>query len=102
MEYGLEALWRRENPDSTEFTRYNRSSGTTSRIYRVSTDIKTASNTKINHIMVSSTENYNAIFIDRFPSKTETGKALWYFKYSLLCKTEFSLTTKAFLFLLKT
>ena len=61
---GLEDLWRRENPDSSELTHYDRSSGTKSRIDRVYTDIKIASN-------------------------------------SLLCKSEFSSTTKTF-HLLKT
>ena len=70
MDNGLKDLWRRENPDSSKFTPYDRSSGTRSRIDRVYTDIKMASNTKINHIMVSFTDYYNAIFIDRFPSKT--------------------------------
>ena len=60
-----------------------------------------ASNTKINLIMVSFTDHYNAIFIDRFPSKTKIGKDSWYFNNSLLCKPEFSLTTKTF-FSLKT
>ena len=50
---GLEDLWRRENPDLLEFTQCNRSSGTRSRIGRVYTDVKLASNTKSNHIMVS-------------------------------------------------
>ena len=63
----LEDPWRRKNPDSSEFTRYNRSFGTRSTIDRVYTDIKMASNIKINHIMVSFTDHYNAIFIDRFP-----------------------------------
>ena len=49
VDHGLEDLWRRENPDSSEFTRYDRSSGIRSRIDRIYTDIKTASNTKINH-----------------------------------------------------
>ena len=53
--------------DSSEFTCYDRSSGTRSRIDWVYTDIKIASNTKINHIMVSFTDQNNAIFIDRFP-----------------------------------
>ena len=93
VDNGLEDLWRRENPDSSEFTRYNRSFGTRSTIDRVYTDIKMASNTKINHIMVSFTDHYNAIFIDRFPSKTKIGKDSWYFNNSPLCKPEFSLTT---------
>ena len=45
-----------------------------SRIDRVYTDIKIANNTKINHIMVSFTNHYNAISIDRLPSKTKIGK----------------------------
>ena len=101
MDNGLEDLWRRENLDASKFTRYDRSSGTRSRIDRVCNDIKIASNTKINHIMVSFTDHYNAIFIDRFPSKTKIGKDSWYFNNSLLCKPKFSLTTKTF-FSLKT
>ena len=33
VDNGLEDLWRRENPDSSEFTRCNRSSGIRSTIY---------------------------------------------------------------------
>ena len=29
---------------------------------------------KINHIMISFTDHFNAISIDRLPSKTKTGK----------------------------
>ena len=46
--------------------------------------------------MVSFTDHYNANFIDRFPSYTKIGKYLRYFNNSLLCKPEFSLTTKTF------
>ena len=60
VDNGLEDLWRRENPDSSEFTCYDRSSGTTSRIDRVYNDIKIASNTNTNHIMVAFTDHYNA------------------------------------------
>ena len=74
VDNGLEDLWRRENLDSSEFTRYNRSSGTRSTIDRVYTDIKIASNANIYHIMVSLTDHYNAIFIDRFPSKIKVRK----------------------------
>ena len=102
VDNGLEDLWGRKNPDSPEFTRYDRSSGRRSRIDRVYNDIKTASKTKINHIMVSFTDHYNAIFIDRFSSKTKIGKDSWYFNNSYLCKPEFTLTTETFLFLLKT
>ena len=90
----LEDLWRRENSDSSEFTHCDRSSGTRSRMDRVYTDIKIASNTKINHIMVSFTDHYNAIFIDRLPSQTKIGKDSWHFNNSFLCKPEFSSTTK--------
>ena len=52
--------------------------------------------------MVSFTDHYNAISIDRLSSKTKTGKDSSYFKKSLLCKPEFSSTRTTFLFLLKT
>ena len=64
----------RESPDSSEFTHYDRSSGTRSGINRVYADIKFANNTKINHIMASFSDHYNAISHDRFPSKTKIGK----------------------------
>ena len=48
-----------------------------SRIDRVYTDIKVANNNKINHIMVSSTDHYNAVSIDRLSSKTKIGKDSW-------------------------
>ena len=73
---------RRENPDSSDFTCNDRSSGTWSRIGRVYTHIRTASNSKINHIMVTITNHYNTIFIDRFPSKTKIGKYSWHFNKS--------------------
>ena len=72
-----------------------------SRIDRVYTDIRIANNTKINHIMVSFTYNYNAISIDRFPSRTKTGEDSWCFNNSLLCKARFSSATKTFLFSLE-
>ena len=96
VDNGLEDQWRRENPDSCEFILYNRSSGTRSTIDRAYFDIKMASNTKINHIIVSFTDRYNAIFINTFPSKTKIGKDSWYFNDSPLCKPEFSLTTDIF------
>ena len=101
VDNGMEDLWRRENPDSSEFTFYDRSSGTRSSIDGVSTDIKIASNTEINYITVSFTDHYNAIFINKFPSKAKIEKDSWYFNNSLLCKPKFFLTTKTFLFLLK-
>ena len=69
VDNGLEDLWRRDSPDSSAFTCYNRSSGTRSTIDRGYTDIKMTSNTKINHIMVPFTDYYNAIFIERFAQK---------------------------------
>ena len=56
MDNGQEHLWRRENPDSSEFTSYKRSSGKRPTTGRVYADIKMASNTKINHIIVSVTD----------------------------------------------
>ena len=73
-----------------------------SRINRVYTDIKNANNTKINHIMVSFTDHYNAISIDRLPSKSKIGKDSLFFNNCLLCKAKFSSATKTFPFLLKT
>ena len=51
--------------------------------------------------MVSFTDHYNAISIDRVPSKTKIGKISWYFNNYLLCKPVFSSATNTFLFLLK-
>ena len=66
---GLEDLWRRENPDSSEFKRYDRSSSIRYGIDRVYADIKIANNTKINHITVSFTDYYNAILLtDSLPN----------------------------------
>ena len=70
----FEGLWTRKNPYSSEFTRYDRSSGTRSRIYRVYIDIKIANNTKIYHITVSFADYYNAISFDRLSSKTKIEK----------------------------
>ena len=54
--------------------------------------------------MVSFTDHYNAISIDRLSSKTKIGKDSWkrFMKIILLCKPEFSSTTKTSIFLLKT
>ena len=65
---------------------------TRSRIDRVYTHIKIASNTKINHIMVSSTDLYNDISIDRLPSKSKIRNDSCYFNNSLWWKLEFSST----------
>ena len=52
--------------------------------------------------MVSFTNHYNAISIEKLPLKTKIGKYSWYFNNSLLCKLEVCAATKSFLFLLKT
>ena len=53
--------------------------------------------------MVSFTDHYNAISIDRHSSKTKVGKYSWkrFMKIIILCKSEFSSATKTS-FLLKT
>ena len=77
-----------------QFTCYNRSPSTRSKIGRVYTDIKIANNADINHIVVFFTDLYNAISIDRLPSKTKIRKNSWYFKNSFWYKPEFPSTTK--------
>ena len=98
VDNGLEDLRKKEDPDSSEFTRYNRNSCTKSRIGRVYTDVKTEINTKIIHIMVSFTDHYNATFIYKFPSNTKIGKDSWYFNNSLLCKLNSPLLQRLFFF----
>ena len=68
---------------------------------KINTDIKIANYIKSNHKMVSFTDHYNAISIGRLPSRTKIGKVSWNFNNSVLCKPEFSSSTKTFLFLLK-
>ena len=65
VDNGLNDLWRRENLDSSEFTHYDTFSGTRYRIDRIYADIKIAGNSKINHIVVSFTDHYNDICVDR-------------------------------------
>ena len=89
MDNGLEDLWRRENPETSEFTHYDRSSGTRSRTDRAYTDKKIANNTKITHKMISFSDHYNALIINKFSSKPKLGKDLWHFDNSLLGKDEF-------------
>ena len=104
VDNGLEDLRRRENPQIPPSSPVAIGPFPRSRIDRVYTDIytdiKIANNTKINHIMVSFTDHYNAISIDRLPLKTKIGKDSWYFNNSLLCKPEVSSATRLF-FLLK-
>ena len=52
--------------------------------------------------MVSFTNHYNAIFIDKLPSKSKIGEDSGCVKNSHLCEREFSSATKTFVFLLKT
>ena len=59
VDNGLEDLWRRGNPDSSEFTCYDRSSCTRFRIDRVYTNIKIASNIRINHTPVDTGRKLN-------------------------------------------
>ena len=67
--------------------------------------LKFAKNAKSNHIMVSFTDliiNYNAISIERLPSKIKIGKDSRYFNNFLLCQPDFSSAAKNLLSLLKT
>ena len=102
VNHGLQDLWRRENLDSFEVIRYGITSGLRSSIDNVYNDIKNANNIKINHIMISLTDHYNAISIERLPSKNKIGNNSWYFNNSILCHPDFSSTTKNLLSLLKT
>ena len=102
MENVLEDLWRKENPGTSEFTRFDRSSGTRPRIDRVYTGIKIANNTKIKHKMISFSDHYNALFIERLSSKTIIGKDLWHFNSSILQNKDFCSTARDLLSFLKT
>ena len=59
LENGLEDLWI--------------FSGTRSRIDRVYTDMKIANNTRIDHKIISFSDHYNALIIDRLSSNTKIG-----------------------------
>ena len=74
VENVLEDLWRRENPDSSVFIHYDSSSGTRSRIDRIDTDIKIASNTKINHIMIFFTDRLTLFLLTDSPQKLKLEK----------------------------
>ena len=65
---------KKEDPQIPLFISYDRSSGKRSRIERIYTDIKIARNTKINHIIVSFVDYYNAIFNYRPPPKLKLEK----------------------------
>ena len=51
--------------------------------------------------MVFFTNHYNAISIDRLPTKSKIRKYSVYFNNSLVCRPEVSSARKTFLFLLK-
>ena len=76
VDNGLEDLWRRKNPDSSEFTHYCGSSEWRSRIDKTYTDIKTANNTKINNIMVFFTDHYNLFLLTGSPQRLKLEKIL--------------------------
>ena len=94
----VEDLWRLEKLHSSEFTHFDRSPCTRSRIERVHTDIKIANNTKINHKMIFFTDQCYAIFTDRLPSKIKITKE---FDNFILCTTDFWKTIKNLISLLK-
>ena len=102
MENVLEDLWRKENSNTSDFTLFDRSSGTRSRIDRVYTGIKIANITKIKHKMISFSDHYIALFIDRLSSKTIIGKDLWHFNSSILQNKDFCSTAKDLPSFLKT
>ena len=52
--------------------------------------------------MISFTDHYNVIILDRSSSTTKTGKDLWHFNNSLLNNTDFCCNTKKLLTTLKT
>ena len=74
VDNGLEDLRGRDNPYYFLFILYNRSSGTTSRIDRVYFDKNIASNTKINHIIVSFTDHLMLFFLTDSPQKLRMQK----------------------------
>ena len=52
--------------------------------------------------MISFFDHYNALIIDRLPSKTKIGKDFWHFNSSLFKKEDFCSTTKNMLSILST
>ena len=71
----LKDLWRGDNPGFSVFTRCDRSSDTKSRMNRVYIDTTIANNTKINHIIVFFSDNYNPFSKKRNSSqKLKLGK----------------------------
>ena len=72
VDNGLEDLWRRENPHSPAMI--NPFARIQDRQISIYTDIKIGNNTNINHIMVLFADHYNAISVDRLPSKLKLGK----------------------------
>ena len=66
VDNGFEDLWKRENPDSAEFTHYNGVILQRFRIDRIYTDIKIVKNSKNNQIM--------ALILTDFPRKLKFEK----------------------------
>ena len=52
--------------------------------------------------MISFSDHYNALIVDRFSSKPKLGNALWHFNNSLLDKDELCTNIQSFLTFLKT
>ena len=99
VDNGLEDLWRRENPDLPGFTCYDRSFAKDPRCtgsILISILIQKLLATPRLITMVSFTDHYNAISIDRLPLKTKIGNDSWYFNNSFSCKSEISSATKTF------
>ena len=99
VDNGLEDLWRRENPDLPGFTCYDRSFAKDPRCtgsILISILIQKLLATPRLITMVSFTDHYNAISIDRLPLKTKIGNDSWYFNNSFSCKSEVSSATKTF------
>ena len=90
-----------ENPDSSEFIYYDRSSGKKSRIHRVYTDLKIANNTKINHILIFLTDHYNSISLEIPLSEIKIGKDTWIILFYVKLCSWVLLNCKEFVLLTK-
>ena len=86
-EYELEALWRRENPDSSEYISCDRPSNRKPGIDSVDTDRKITINTK-------TIAKISRIVTTRVPSKTKSRRGFWYFNNFLLDNSNFLSFTK--------
>ena len=66
-------------------------------IDRIHTNIKITNNTEMNRIMVSSSDHYKSIFIDRVPYKSKN----WQFHGILIIPFQISLFLESYFFSLK-